>query len=384
MKSCDLYIPGKIFYGENSLEKIKNLPLEKEDNVCIFTSNALIKNGYVKKIEDILNEMSINYKIYSDMPVEPSYLEVQKIVDDVRGENITFIIGVGGGSVMDAAKLVSVLDTDEYSVKDLLTEPSLAKKTIKSLMIPTTVGTGSEATPNSIVLVPEDNLKVGIVNTELIPDYVILDPEAVKNLPKSLVASTGIDALCHNLECYTSTKANPISDSFALEGLQLILENIEEAAFNPNNPEAKSKMLLGSFYGGVAITTSGTTAVHALSYPLGGKFHVPHGVSNAILLVPVLNFNRSHIEDELIEVFDRLYLSKHPEIKQTEKADFVIAEIDRIVKHLEIPSTFAEFGVEVSHIDELVNSSMKVTRLLVNNKKEVTPEDARLIYEQVI
>ncbi|MFL8888423.1 iron-containing alcohol dehydrogenase [Helcococcus kunzii] len=384
MKNCDLYIPGKIFYGENSLSKIKELPLSNEDKVCIFAADILVKNGYVKKIEDILNEKSISYKIYSDMPVEPSYSEVQKIVDDVRDENITFIIGVGGGSVMDAAKLVSILDTDEYNIKDLLDNPTLGKKTIKSLMIPSTVGTGSEATPNSIVLVPEDNLKVGIVNNELIPDYVILDPEVVKDLPKSLVASTGIDALCHNIECYTSTKANPISNSFAISGLELILKNIEEAALNPSNKEAKSKMLLGSFYGGVSITTSGTTAVHALSYPLGGKFHVPHGVSNAILLVPVLKYNKSHIEEELVEIFDKIYLTENSEVKQEDKADFVINKIERIVNNLDIPKTFAEFGVNESHIDELVNSSMKVTRLLNNNKKEVTPEDARSIYEQVI
>lgn len=384
MKSCNLIMPKKVYYGENSLDNIKSIVTKEKGKAVIFTTRAVVENGLVSLVESQLKENGVEYTIISDMPAEPSYIQAQEIIDQFKSEKANFIIGIGGGSVLDVAKLASVLDTDEYGVKDLLNDPLRATKQHETLMIPTTAGTGAEATPNSIVLVPEENLKVGIVNPEMIADYVILDPKTIETIPSKIAAATGIDALCHNIECFTSNKANTISDTFALEGLKLIVENIENAINNPEDVESKAKMLLGSFYGGVAITTSGTTAVHALSYPLGGRFHVAHGVSNAILLIPVLRFNQLEIKDELNRIFDALYLESNPNISNEEKSEYVINEIDRIVKALDIPTSYKEFGVDESHLDELVEAGMKVTRLLNNNKRVVTPEDARKIYESVI
>lgn len=383
MKNTKLVMPNKVFYGENTLEKIKDILENKVSKVAIFTSNSSKRNGLLKKIQNILNQLCIQNIVFSDMPVEPSYSQVQEIVDNFKKEQCDFIIGIGGGSVLDVAKLASILNTDKYSIKDLLKDSSIAFKQIETLLIPTTFGSGSEATPNAIVLVPEDNLKVGIVNFEMIADYVILDPITTISLPFKLASSTGIDALCHNLECFTSNKANDISNTFALEGLKLIIENIENA-INTDDLESKMKMLLGSFYGGVAITTSGTTAIHALSYPLGGKFHVPHGISNAILLVPVLNFNEQEIKEELEIIFDKVFNFNYQNTEKVEKSKYVISEIENIVKRLNIPTSYKEFGVSVEDIEELVDSGMKVTRLLVNNKRKITPKDAELIYRQVI
>ena len=163
------------------------------------------------------------------------------------------------------------------TVHDLLEAPGRAKKCCPTLMIPTTAGTGSEATPNAIVAVPEQELKVGIVSDAMIADNVLLDPLMIKNLPRKIAAATGVDALAHAIECYTSNKANPISDTFALEALDMILNNILPACDSADAVSQKSAMQLASFYAGVAITASGTTAVHALSYPLGGKYHIAHG-----------------------------------------------------------------------------------------------------------
>ena len=249
-------------------------------------------------------------------------------------------------------------------------------------MIPTTAGTGAEATPNAIVAVPEDELKVGIVSNEMMADDVILDARMIKNLPRPIAASTGIDALCHAIECYTSTKANPLSDTFALEALDLILKNIIPACDDPEAMEAKRNMQLASVYAGIAITAAGTTAVHALSYPLGGRYHIAHGVSNAILLVPVFRFNEPAIRGRLASAYDRCVAGDAA--TDEGKSAAMIELLDKIVRHLDIPKNLGELGVENPDLDGLVEAGMKVTRLLVNNMREVTPEDARAIYQQII
>ena len=250
------------------------------------------------------------------------------------------------------------------------------------LAIPTTAGTGAEATPNAIVAVPEERMKVGIVNRTMIPDYIILDPVVLSNIPKSVAAATGIDALCHAIECFTGNKANRFSDFFALESLSLILNNIEKCLNDHTDIVAREKMLLASFYAGVAITTSGTTAVHALSYPLGGRYHIAHGISNAILLVPVMKFNEDAIRDRLAIVYDKCIFGglSAPE----EKSQAVIARLEEITDNAGIPKNLEDFGVVKDDIDDLVDSAMKVTRLLSNNAKPVGPADAVSIYSEIL
>lgn len=239
---------------------------------------------------------------------------------------------------------------------------------------------------NSIVAVPEKQLKVGIVNREMIPDYVILDGSLLKNLPKKIAASTGIDAMAHAVECYTSNKANPFSNLFAKEAARLIFQNIEEACENRDAEEAKTNMLIAAFYAGVAISASGTTAVHALSYPLGGKYHIPHGVSNAMLLLPVMRYNRSACEKEFAELFDAVKGTGKESAQMTvaEKAEGLLTRMEEIIKRLEIPSSLAAFGIGEEDLDDLVSAGLEVKRLLNNNKKEVTARAARELYLQIM
>jgi alcohol dehydrogenase class IV len=230
-------------------------------------------------------------------------------------------------------------------------------------MIPTTAGTGAEATPNAIVAVPEKELKVGIVNVNMIADYVILDAVMIKKLPRKIAAATGVDALAHAIECFTSNKANPFSNIFALEALDMILNNIISACDNPEDMEAKNKMLIASFYAGVAITASGTTAVHALSYPLGGKYHIAHGISNAILLAPVMRFNEPMCREKFAAAYDRCVHENKACATVEEKSAFIISRLEEIVKHLDIPTSLSVFGVPASELDTLVDAGMQVTRL---------------------
>ncbi|MHA7965299.1 iron-containing alcohol dehydrogenase [Paenibacillus sp. CAU 1782] len=373
-----------IFAGEHALEQLETILSTAIKKIVIFTDKGVLNAGLIEIPKQILSHKGIAYTIISEIPAEPNYHQAQEIVDQFKKENADFIIAVGGGSVMDVAKLASILATDAYTVKDLLDAPLLAKKQVASLMIPTTAGTGAEATPNSIVAIPEKELKVGIVNPEMIADYVILDGRLIKKLPKPIAAATGVDALCHAIECFTSMKANPFSNTFALEALDLIMNNIIEACTNPEALEAKNKMLLGSFYAGVAITSSGTTAIHALSYPLGGKYHIPHGVSNAILLTPVMRFNEPVIKNHLAIVYDRVVKGGNPYLSVDEKSKTIISELERIVEVLEIPTSLKTFNVPEHDLESLVEAGMQVTRLLVNNMREVTPDDARSIYSEVL
>lgn len=378
-----LRLPKVVYGGESPTEELA-AALRKEGvaRVVVFTDASLRRLGLVDLVTEAVEAAGATFQIVDDVPVEPTYGQVQAVVDQVKGAGADTIVAVGGGSVMDAAKLAAVCATDAYTVHDLLADPSRAVKQLRTVMVPTTAGTGAEATPNAIVAVPEDELKVGIVSDAMIADYVVLDARMIKNLPRSIAASTGIDALCHAIECYTSTKANPFSDIFALEAFDLIVNNIERACDDPEAMDAKRAMQIASFYAGIAITASGTTAVHALSYPLGGKYHVAHGVSNAILLSPVMHFNEPAIRGRLAAAYDRAIHGDAATVE--EKSAAVIERMDQIVRHLDIPRKLDELGVSGVDVDQLAAAGMTVQRLLVNNMREVTLDDAKAIYAQIL
>ena len=382
LASYSLKLPAAVYSGEKAMDNLDTILADGSACVALFTEQVMLDLGLCDRALEIIKARGLDVKIKADLAVEPTYGQVQEVVDWYCASGADRILAIGGGSVMDAAKLVSVLAGSEYTVKDLLGDPSLARKQVRSTMVPTTAGTGAEATPNAIVAVPEDSLKVGIVNAAMIADEVILDDSMIKNLPRPIAAATGIDAMCHAIECFTSTKANPFSDTFALEAFDLILNNIEAACDDSEAVEAKRAMQLGSFYAGIAITAAGTTAVHALSYPLGGAFHVAHGVSNAILLMPVMRFNEPAIRERLALAYDRA-MSGGARTAE-EKAAAVIERMGSIVEHLNIPTKLYQLGVKGADVDELAEAGMSVKRLLANNMREVTLEDAKAIYAQIL
>ena len=383
LETYNMTMPRTVYSGKNALENLKAVTAGAK-KVAVFTDKGILRTGLVDLPLAKLEEAGMETVVISDLPPEPTYAQVQKLVDEFKASGADFIVAVGGGSAMDTAKLASLLATEDYTVKDLLDDPALAVKTVKTCLIPTTAGTGSEATPNAIVAVPEKELKVGIVNASMVPDYVILDAVMVRDLPRKIAAATGVDAMAHAIECFTSNKANPFSDTFALEAFDIIMNNIETACDDPNALEAKNQMQIAAFYAGVAITCSGTTAVHALSYPLGGKYHIAHGVSNAILLVPVMKFNEPTIRSKLATAYDRIVHGEKTCITEEEKSAWVVQRMGDIVKHLDIPTSLAEFNVSMDDLDGLVDAGMQVQRLLVNNMREVTAADAREIYLQVL
>lgn len=377
-------IPAFTFAGEGSIEKVKDI-VEKEQakTALVFTDQGIKDAGILTCLTEELDKLGIVYHVTDDLKAEPAYTDVEKTVEESSAFACDLIFAIGGGSVMDAAKLFSVLKGADYTLRDLLKDPSQARKRIKTVMIPTTCGTGAEATCNAIVAIPEEQSKKGIVNDSMIPDYVVLDSNMIRKLPKSIVAATGVDALAHVVECFTSKKATPFSDTYAAAGAKLIFHNIREAYNNPDNMEAKSNMMTGAFYGGVAITGSGTTAVHALSYPLGGKYHIAHGVSNAILFAHVMEFNKDACSKRLAILCDAVY-PEHAGKSEDEKAQYMIDQIADIVKVTNIPTDLKEFGVKPEDLDFLVDAGSKQQRLLVNNMKELSLDDIRSIYLKVL
>ena len=383
LEKYSMTMPRTVYSSKDALENLKTI-VKDAKKVAIFTDRGILSTGLVDLPLAKLQEAGKETIVISDLPPEPTYMQVQKLVDEFKASGADFIVAVGGGSAMDTAKLASLLATERYTVKDLLDDPTLAVKTVKICLIPTTAGTGSEATPNAIVAVPEQELKIGIVNSSMVPDYVVLDAEMIRKLPRKIAAATGIDAMAHAIECFTSNKANPFSDIFALEAFDLIMNNIETACGDPDAMEAKNRMQIAAFYAGVAITCSGTTAVHALSYPLGGKYHIAHGVSNAILLVPVMKFNEPVIRGKLAVAYDRIVHGEKTCTTEAEKSAWVVERMGQIVRHLDIPTSLSEFNVPREDLDGLVKAGMQVQRLLVNNMRTVTPEDARNIYLEIM
>ena len=328
------HMPSRVLAGPGAMEGLGEI-FAGHTRALLLTGESVYRHVLAERPEALLKAAGIEYRRISSVPAEPTVDQVDEIIASVQEFRPDLVIGMGGGSVMDTAKLVSACPRPGTSARRLLDDFSLVEKGAETVMIPTTAGSGSEATPNAIVTVPEQELKVGIVNTKLIADNVVLDPAATATLPRHIAASAGVDALAHTIECYTSNKANAFSDIWAMKGMRLIFSSIE-AACNGGDEEARANMLLGAFYGGVAIAASGTTAVHALSYPLGGKYHVAHGVSNAMLLYPVMEFNKDAIAPRLAEVYDGVF-GQNGAFGEARKADAVIGEVRRIVRSLDIP-----------------------------------------------
>jgi alcohol dehydrogenase class IV len=251
------------------------------------------------------------------------------------------------------------------------------------ILVPTTAGTGSEVTPNAIVTLPDEALKVGIVSRHLLPQIVILDAELTLGLPKPITAATGMDAFVHALESYISTKANPISDMYAMESMRLIGANIVEAYENGRSLKAREAMMLGSMYGGLALTAAGTAAVHALAYPLGGMFNVTHGVANAMLLPHVMAFNLDAIEGRLSNVARALDLASKTDADPV-AARKLIDKMEEWTAAVDIPQDLRKFGVSEAHLDALAVAASKVKRLLGNNPKALTLDDMKFIYSRLL
>ncbi|MED4047998.1 iron-containing alcohol dehydrogenase [Priestia megaterium] len=372
--------------GQNSIEKVgEHLSLlgTEVKSALIITQPSMKRLGFVEKLIHQLSDKGVSAYVNIDVLPEPTVENIEEVFQAISKEQYDVLIGFGGGSVLDATKILSVLQTNNQSIRELLGTDLVKNPGTPTILIPTTSGTGSEVTPNAIVTLPDEELKIGIVSKYLLPKLVVLDPVLTLSLPRPITAATGMDAFTHSLESFISNKSNLISDMVALESIRLISSSIIEAYQNGNSVEAREKMLVGSMYGGMALTSAGTAAVHALAYPLGGKFKIPHGVANSMLLPHVMEFNMDAIEDRLFLVAEPMGI-KIEGFSKTEVAQKVVNRIVEWTNVLEIPQNLKEYGVKEEDVPELALSASKVTRLLNNNPKEVSLKDMEGIYRKLL
>lgn len=384
MSTYSILNAGRIVAGPDSIEQIADIVKEYgASRVLIISDKGVARAGLIERPKALLEAAGIIVSILDDTPPEPEVEQANAIVTAAKNSGCDMVVGIGGGSAMDVAKLTAVLLNNDVTLRELLDKAPIPRRGLPTLMIPTTAGTGSETTPNSIVLVPEDELKVGIVSPKLLPDCVILDPKMTVGLPPAITASTGMDALCHAIECYTSKKGNPFSEMIALKAISLISRSIRRAFNTGTDIDARHDMLLGAMYGGMCIATSSTTAVHALAYPLGGKYRIAHGVSNAILLPFVMRFNAVGNEDKFRDVAVAMGLDVDPADSKAATEKFIEA-IFELNRDLQIPSDLKRWNITAADLETLVEGAAKVTRLLDNNPRPMDKADIRAIYTQLI
>jgi alcohol dehydrogenase class IV len=320
---------------------------------------------------------------FSDVVADPPEAMILAAVAEARVQGIDGVVSIGGGSSLDTAKLIAVLARSDQAIADIYGIGLVKGERLPLVLAPTTAGTGSEVTPISIVTTGASEKK-GVVSPQLLPDWAILDAELTVGLPAAVTAATGIDAMVHAIEAFTSKhKKNVVSDCLAREALALLGGNIRKACLTPQDRDARSDMLLGSMLAGMAFANAPVAAVHALAYPLGGHFHVPHGLSNALVLPYVLEFNMPEAEAHYAELAPIVFpdlAGKPPAVR----AEGLVDGIKALGPELGMQTRLSQVGVSHNHLPMLAEDAMKQTRLLVNNPREMTYDAALKIYETAL
>ena len=380
MKPITLLQPAKIQFGTGCLEIFCNDFLASGKK-RLFILTAPVLRPLLTKMDETLQSGGVQLSYFDDIRQEPTVNDFHTIVDKAREFQADSVIGVGGGSVLDLAKLVATLLYSDQQVEQLFGTGLVKQRGVWFACIPTTSGTGSEVSPNAILLDENDNLKKGIVSPHLMADAAYIDPQLTWTVPAKVTAETGMDALTHCIEAYTNKFAHPLIDVYALNGIRLIATNLLKAVKNGKDQEAREALSLGSMYGGMCLGPVNTAAVHALSYPLGGMFHLSHGLSNAILLPTVMKFNRPACVERYAQV--AIACGVQPGKNDEETAERGVDFIYQLSKDCGIPTTLSEIGVPQTAVDEMAKSAMEVQRLLKNNPRVVSEEDARDIYNSL-
>ncbi len=347
--------------------------------VAFVTDDMILKLGLADEALSGLKAAGVDVWVFSKVVPDPPEEMILDAVDQAKGERVDGVVAVGGGSSLDTAKLMAMLLNTDQPIGDMYGVGLVKGERLPLVLAPTTAGTGSEVTPISIVTTGATT-KAGVVAPQLLPDCAVLDAELTVGLPKHVTAATGVDAMVHAIEAYTSRlRKNVIADCLARQALELLGANIRVVCDSPDDRAARSNMLLGSMLAGMAFTNAPVAAVHALAYPLGGHFHVPHGLSNAMVLPFVLDFNMDAAHEHYAEIAHYVF----PELADRpahERAEGMATGFAELVPALGMESRLHEVGVAEGDLTMLAEDAMKQTRLLVNNPREVTYDDALAIY----
>ncbi|GEN82859.1 alcohol dehydrogenase [Sporosarcina luteola] len=370
------------FTGWRSLaklpEEIKRLQATK---ILIVTDPFLHKIGITNAIEKPLQEIGCTIEIYTEVVPEPPLAIGEKLVEFTRKHQFDLVIGLGGGSALDLAKIAAVLSAHDGNVRDYLNltgSKTLQEKGLPKILIPTTSGTGSEVT--NIAVLSLETTKDVITHDYLLADVAIVDPELTVSLPPNVTAATGIDALTHAIEAYVSKNANPVTDALAIKAIQLISSSIRIAVKDGNDKMARSDMSYGSYLAGLAFFNAGVAGVHALAYPLGGQFHIAHGDSNAVLLPYVMGYIRQSCEARMKDILEAMHISADG-LSQEEASYKCIEALGHLVKDVEIPLSLQGFNIPEDALELLTEDATKQSRLLARSPMVLERDDIFTIYK---
>ena len=371
---------GKIVFGNGSFEQLgEHIGALGGNKPLIVLDNNLSLSGLKDKVSDYFKKAGMDIVIFDKVEGEPPLELADEGAKAAADGKCDIVVGIGGGSTMDMAKAVAVITANKGKAEDYLWLNKVPGPGLPTIMIPTTAGTGSEVTFTSVFIRKDLNKKEGMNSPYLYPDIALLDPELTLSIPSKVTATTGVDALCHAIESYTSITASPMSEMVSLEAIALISESLRTCVHNGTDLEARGQMLLGSLYAGLGLANAGVTAVHSLSYPLGGMYGIPHGLANTLLLPAVMNFNLpgalekfAIIAEVMGEPIDDLSLN--------EAAGLAVGAVENLIDDCGIYDTLETLGIPEEDFPKLAEAAMTVARPLANNPRRVTAGDAIEIY----
>lgn len=379
MRGVTLIQPNRLVFGNDCAmqfgEYFATLGLKR---VFIVTAPPILP--VIDPLIDGLRKQAPSLMVHDKVSTEPTVEMFSEALKAAHAAKADAVIGIGGGSALDVAKLVAALKSGKQDIYEVFGIGKLSERETFLACFPTTSGTGSEVSPNAILLDEAEQIKRGVVSPYLVPDAAYVDPMLTVTVPPSITASTGMDALTHCIEVYANRVAHPLIDLYALEGIRLIGANLRRAFENGQDLDARANLALGSLYGGLGLGPVNTAAVHALAYPLGGRFHVAHGVSNALLLPYVMEFNIAEAPDRYANI--ALALGAERAGSDLETARKGLEKIKYLLCDCGLPTRLSELGVPREVIDSMAEAAMTVTRLLKNNLREVTLGDAKRMYEE--
>ncbi|BBW96347.1 iron-containing alcohol dehydrogenase [Geobacillus icigianus] len=378
----ELLVPNRVIYGCETFHEVGRQAKALGSKAFIVSDPVMENIGLVARCEHYLQEAGVPFAKYTRVDKEPTDVHVNEALDVCRSERCDVIIAVGGGSSIDAAKAVAVMMTNEGTISDYVGNARMfTKKPVPLIAIPTTAGTGSEVTKVTVIIDTKTDVKMMISQPALLPAVAIVDPLLTVSCPPSVTAATGVDALCHAIEAYISRRAHPVTNVLALSAIEAIIGHLRRAYENGQDIEAREKMAIAAMKAGMAFSNASVTLVHGMSRPIGALFHVPHGVSNAMLLPGVLEFTKDSARERLA-VIARLINPQLKDVSDAEAADALVEEVKQLCRDLHIPN-MKTWGIDKAAFDKAVDK-MAADALAsgspANNPRVPTHEEIVTLY----
>jgi alcohol dehydrogenase len=377
-----LRLPSMILFGCGAAEKVADeAKALKAKNVLVICDPGIAATGMVGEIKTLMEKAGLSVGVFSDVVPEPPAESLEPCVKMAREGHFDLVVGLGGGSSMDAAKVVAVLAVHPGKVEDLFAPDSIPGRGLPTIMMPTTAGTGSEATVNSILTDTKNHVKKGIVSRFFMPDVAIVDPLLTLSCPPKVSAASGMDTLTHAIESYVSVKATPHTRLYAMEAVRLCAAHLRTAVLNGANVAGREGMARASLYAGISISNAGTAAVHALAYPIGAEFHTPHGVANALLLPYVMQFNYLGDLALFVEIAEAMGEPLDC-LSRRQQAEAAVSAVRQLSIDIGIPQHLSEVHVTAESLGSMADAAIQIRRLLDNNPRSMTRDDVYRIYQQ--